>query len=343
MNPAEYMLHRMTLHSKAHGQIMCTPLPSDTRVPSLFEDDEDALSMYATGPFGRMHFHELRTDHYTLRHSVYSPEEDIDMLVSMDHPLLAMHFNLKGNVLYLLGDFPGVFPDAPMLKYQYNLVYTPYVNAAFSLQKGHEYANFTIHFSPVFLERFMLIIPQLGDFVRKIEDNTAAVASTANLWSTPDIRTIIHNLINCTFVGMQKKMYMEIKMHELLLLAFQNISGVGYKRGQALRQADLDKLQQAREYIILNLENPGTLVEIAHKVGMNDFKLKQGFKKVYGTTVFGLVHEERMQRALSLLRDTTMSIVDISMLTGYKNPSNFTAAFRKRFGYPPSDLKIPDC
>jgi AraC family transcriptional regulator, transcriptional activator of the genes for pyochelin and ferripyochelin receptors len=343
MNPADYMLHRMTLHSQEHGQITCEPMPPDAPVPSLFEDEEDALSMHATGPFGRMRFHELKTDHYSLRHSLYSPEENTAMQVSLEEPFLAMHFNLKNNIHYRFSDFPGIFPKVPMLKYQYNLMYAPHVNTAFNLLKGHEYSNFTVHFTPFYLERFMMAIPQVGDFVKKIENNVPAVLSPDNLWSTPDLRALIHGLINCTFLGMQKKMYMEIKMHEMLLIAFQNISGVMYKPGLALRQSDLDKLHQARQYIIHNLDNPGTLVDIAHKVGMNDFKLKQGFKLLYGTTVFGLVHEERMQKALMLLRDTTMSILDISMLTGYKNPSNFTAAFRKRFGYPPSDLKIPNC
>jgi AraC-like DNA-binding protein len=71
-------------------------------------------------------------------------------------------------------------------------------------------------------------------------------------------------------------------------------------------------------------------------VGINDFKLKNGFKQLYGNTVFGLLFEERMQQAKVMLVDPEISIKELSMTVGYKNLSNFTSAFKKRFGYPPS-------
>jgi AraC family transcriptional regulator, transcriptional activator of the genes for pyochelin and ferripyochelin receptors len=336
------MLHKMTLHSKEHGKIVCSPLkhPALPLAPALFDDEEDALSLQATGTFGIMLFNELKNDHYSIRYTEYTPEQDTTIFVSADEPWLLMSFNLKNNIRYNIGDFTGAFPGPQLLKHQYNLVYTPVVKVAYELLAGLDYATFTIHYERGYLERFMMAVPQLAGFLQKVENNSAATISLSNLWSTPELRAIIQNILYCSFTGVKKKMYLETKMHELLLLSFQNMPDMVYKPGISLRQSDLEKLHQAREYIIQHLDNPGTLLELAHKVGMNDFKLKQGFKQVYGTTVFGLLHEERMQKAISLLRDTNMSILDISMLTGYKNPSNFTAAFRKRFGYPPSSLKI---
>ncbi|MBT1697929.1 AraC family transcriptional regulator [Fulvivirgaceae bacterium PWU4] len=341
MNPADYMLYKLSLHSREHGNIVCSPYtdaPID--IPGLFENDEDALSLQATGPFGAMVFNELKNDHFTIHHSYYAPEQDINLIMSNEESFLGIHVNLRNNLRYVFDDFPGAFPEIPMLKYQYNMVFTPRVHTAYTLHKGHEYGTFAIHYSRGYLERFIMAIPQLSEFLKKVESNLPAVISPVNLWSTLELRSIIQSILYCNFKGIQKKMYLETKMHELILLAFQNMPDLALKPGISLRQSDLEKLHQAREYIIQHLDNPGTLLELAHKVGINDFKLKQGFKQIYGTTVFGLVHEERMQKALTLLRETNMSILDISMLTGYKNASNFTAAFRKRFGYPPSDLKI---
>ena len=78
---------------------------------------------------------------------------------------------------------------------------------------------------------------------------------------------------------------------------------------------------------------------MAHIAGINDFKLKNGFKQLYGTTVFGFLFEERMQQAMIMLTETETAIKEISISIGYKNLPNFTAAFKKRFGYPPSFVR----
>jgi AraC-like DNA-binding protein len=49
--------------------------------------------------------------------------------------------------------------------------------------------------------------------------------------------------------------------------------------------------------------------------------------------------DERMQKARTLLLETSMSISDISIRSGYKNLSNFSAAFKRKFGYPPEALR----
>ncbi|WP_256441273.1 helix-turn-helix transcriptional regulator [Chitinophaga sp. HK235] len=71
----------------------------------------------------------------------------------------------------------------------------------------------------------------------------------------------------------------------------------------------------------------------------NDFKLKKGFKEMFGNTVFGYMNQVRMEKAKLLLLEGKNSIADISFTVGYKNPQHFTAAFKKHFGYLPSELK----
>jgi AraC-like DNA-binding protein len=118
-----------------------------------------------------------------------------------------------------------------------------------------------------------------------------------------------------------------------------NIEGTALKPGgsrMCLREGDIQKLREVRDYLLQHIDQPGSLKELARKVGINDFKLKNGFKQLYGTTVFGFLYEERMQRAKNMLADMSMSIKEMSVAIGYKNLSNFTAAYKKRFGYPPS-------
>ena len=88
-----------------------------------------------------------------------------------------------------------------------------------------------------------------------------------------------------------------------------------------------------------NLEAPLSLMELSRTVGINDFKLKKGFKEVFGNTVFGYLNELKMNRAQLLLLNNDLSVAEIARLTGYKNPTHFTAAFKKKFGVLPGSLR----
>jgi transcriptional regulator GlxA family with amidase domain len=43
--------------------------------------------------------------------------------------------------------------------------------------------------------------------------------------------------------------------------------------------------------------------------------------------------------AMSLLQGTSLQVSEIALRCGYDSHSRFTAAFRQRFGYPPSHLR----
>ncbi|SHE13431.1 Adenosine deaminase [Chlamydia abortus] len=50
------------------------------------------------------------------------------------------------------------------------------------------------------------------------------------------------------------------------------------------------------------MANPPSLLELSRMIGINDNKLKIGFKELYGTTVFGYLREKRLEKALNLIR-----------------------------------------
>lgn len=52
-----------------------------------------------------------------------------------------------------------------------------------------------------------------------------------------------------------------------------------------------------------------------------------------------LVHDVRMGHALALLQNTDTPVMNVAMATGYASASRFTARFRARFGYLPTDIR----
>ena len=61
-------------------------------------------------------------------------------------------------------------------------------------------------------------------------------------------------------------------------------------------------------------------------------KTGQGFAKI-------LLHT-RLERGLSLLQTTDDQISEIALDCGFKTPSHFSDAFRKRFGIKPKDIRL---
>jgi AraC family transcriptional regulator, transcriptional activator of the genes for pyochelin and ferripyochelin receptors len=84
------------------------------------------------------------------------------------------------------------------------------------------------------------------------------------------------------------------------------------------------------------MDEPPSLLTLARQVGLNDFKLKRGFRQVFGTTVFGYLHEHRMERARQLLEERRLNVTAVACTVGYANPSHFAGAFKRKFGVNPS-------
>jgi len=72
---------------------------------------------------------------------------------------------------------------------------------------------------------------------------------------------------------------------------------------------------------------------------LNEYKLKKGFKELFGTTVFGYIHQIRMDLAKRLLLGTSKTAKEIAYETGYGSPQHFSKAFKEQFGIPPNSIR----
>lgn len=80
-----------------------------------------------------------------------------------------------------------------------------------------------------------------------------------------------------------------------------------------------------------------TTRQLAKRVGMNEFSLKQQFKQHYQMTIGAFIREKRMLLALDLLA-AGCPLHHIATQTGYSNKNYFVQVFTQYFGHPPSDL-----
>ncbi|MGC1631483.1 MAG: AraC family transcriptional regulator [Gelidibacter sp.] len=103
---------------------------------------------------------------------------------------------------------------------------------------------------------------------------------------------------------------------------------------------DIRIIQNIRNHILLNLEQPlPGLKALAHQFGINEYKLKYGFKQLFGTTVYRFLTQERLKRSSLLLQNTSLAVKTIARMTGFKNVSHFSKAFKIKYGVRPLALR----
>ena len=104
---------------------------------------------------------------------------------------------------------------------------------------------------------------------------------------------------------------------------------------ESVRLATCDRSHYAQEILLKNLANPPSLLELARQVGMCDYNLRQGFKEIFNTTVFGDLRDRRMERAQQLLLDGQLKVATVARAVGYDSPTLFNAAFKQKYGTSP--------
>lgn len=154
---------------------------------------------------------------------------------------------------------------------------------------------------------------------------------------TPAMRAALEQILHCPFQGKTKQIYLESKCLELIALKLEQLRETeNFPRTlYSLKPDDIDRIYVAQKLLAENLYNPPSLMELARQVGLNDYKLKVGFREVFGTTVFGYLYRHRMETARQMLNDRRMNVREVAQAVGYTNQSRFAAAFRKQFGINP--------
>lgn len=81
------------------------------------------------------------------------------------------------------------------------------------------------------------------------------------------------------------------------------------------------------------------LSELAKNLNTNTKRLNDAFKANCNVTIFAYLRDIRMQNAKKLLTDSLLEINEISSSLGFKNPANFSTAFRNHFNITPRDFR----
>lgn len=158
---------------------------------------------------------------------------------------------------------------------------------------------------------------------------------------TPAMGLALKQIFRCPFEGMTRQLYLESKCLELIALKIEQIKDTEKtcSHGYSLNADDIDRIHEAKDILLGAFEQPPSLMELAQQVSLNDYKLKVGFKAVFGTTVFGYLLQHRMTKACQLLQQE-QSIAMVAAAVGYASHATFSRAFRRHFGVSPKAYQL---
>jgi AraC family transcriptional regulator, transcriptional activator of the genes for pyochelin and ferripyochelin receptors len=154
------------------------------------------------------------------------------------------------------------------------------------------------------------------------------------------IADCINKLAYSDHSGIVRRLFLESKTLEIMALKVKQYMDdkEPSQKQTILRKRDIEQIIEAKNILLKDLQNPPPVKDLARMVGINEFKLKKGFKRLYDTSVYKVVLNERLDQAKLLLAENKYSIKEIANMLGYKHTGHFTARFRERFGVLPSEF-----
>lgn len=103
------------------------------------------------------------------------------------------------------------------------------------------------------------------------------------------------------------------------------------------RPDDRARLQRAHDLILQHYDRPLSIAYLSAEAGINECKLKQGFRQLHGTSPHRLLTEVRMRRAWELL-ESGLHVSTVAYRVGYQHLASFSAAFSRHFGRTPKSV-----
>lgn len=153
---------------------------------------------------------------------------------------------------------------------------------------------------------------------------------------SPPIAVVLSQIINYNLHPTIKNLYLKGKIYELIALYFNKNTDADVEQCPFLIDEDnVKRIRKAKEIIISNMAEPPTLTELAKEIGLSLKRLKEGFKQIYGDSVYSFLFDYKMEHARKLLESGQYNVNEIGLKIGYSTSSHFIAAFKKKYGTTP--------
>ena len=98
-------------------------------------------------------------------------------------------------------------------------------------------------------------------------------------------------------------------------------------------------LEEVARYMEEHLDEPLSIPQLSRRAFLSPTAFKAAFRQRFGLAVHAWLRQRRMERAAQLLRGSSLTVLEVAQSVGYSSGSQFTAAFRERYGTSPGKFR----
>ena len=254
---------------------------------------------------------------------------------AIDSTFLQMHFCLRGNSKFLFntGDYSFDVLDNRSI-----LLYNPQRTLPINLEIHPKTTLVSLLIS---IEKFHSLFSKESGYIPFLSDENSNRKFYDDTEIKPTVSIVLHQIINSNINSSIRELYVKGKIYELLSLHFQKEENTDSEYCPFLvDEQNVLKIRKAKDIIISRMSEPPSLQELATEIGLSLKKLKEGFKQIYGDTVYSFLFDYKMEQARKLLESNQYNVNEVGLQVGYSTASHFIAAFKKKFGTTPKKYVV---
>ncbi|TMM29029.1 helix-turn-helix transcriptional regulator [Polaribacter aestuariivivens] len=248
----------------------------------------------------------------------------------IDSTFIQMHFCLRGDSKFLFnnGSYTfNVFDNRSIL------LYNPQRTLPINLEIQPKTTLVSVLIS---IEKFHSLFSKDSGYIPFLSNENSNRKFYDDTEIKPTVAIVLQQIINSNINSSIRELYVKGKIYELLSLHFQKEENTGAEYCPFLvDEQNVLKIRKAKDIIISRMAEPPSLQELATEIGLNLKKLKEGFKQIYGDTVYSFLFDYKMEHARKLLESNQYNVNEVGVQVGYSTASHFIAAFKKKFGTTP--------
>ena len=186
------------------------------------------------------------------------------------------------------------------------------------------------------IKKFHSLFSQEADYITFLSDDNKDKKYYKDGKISPSMAIVLNQLINYNLNSSIKNLYFKGKAYELLSLYFNRSEDANVEQCPFLvDETNVIKIRKAKDIIISRMAEPPTLQELADEIQLSLKKLKEGFKEIYGDSVFSFLFDYKMEFARKLLETGSHNVNEVGLKVGYSTSSHFISAFKKKYGTTP--------
>ena len=255
-------------------------------------------------------------------------ESNFNSKIGKDY--IQFHFCLKGSSKFLFNQGSYVFN---VENENSILLYNPHKELPIDLLLD---ANSQVISILISIKKFHSLFSNESDQISFLNNDNIENKLYKEKKIGPMIAVILNQMYQQSLNLTMYKLYLRGKVFELMSLYFSKDKEMDIEQCPFLADDNnIKKIKKAKEIIISRMIEPPTLVELAKEVDISLKKLKQGFKQVYGASVFSFLIDYKMQVSKRLLSSGNYNVNEVALRVGYSTATHFINAFKKKFGTTP--------